>query len=300
MPDTDKHTLTGSTPNIPPAERLPGRVLAAPSWVMPGTVAENCAFLASVVDEVGLLFMETSACLAYDKRDLPNSLADLPLTYHVHLPLDLPMQEPEQAADICARLLDKTAHLPSAAAPAKSAVRENASGKAVSEKPKTAGPAPPAIRAVLHPPVHDPADSGLAARLLDSFAESWLNRSGNPSQFLLENTRGNDLTHLGGPVLQYGFSLCLDMGHALAYGQEKLLRRQSLLQHVDMLHVNAPGRGSRAGAHLSLTSLDESSRRQAERMCLSIPGHAVVMMEFFSWRLIAESLPMLRSWLGKG
>ena len=302
------NVITDSGPFIPgfPARGLPGRVLAAPSWVMPGTVAENCDFLATFVDEISLLFMESAACLAYGRQDLPDSLADLPLSYHLHLPLDLTMDEPTRAAGICAELLDKTAHLPVGAhwrggkadkgnSPAQPGEARGQNGPATADAPclRTGG----AMRAVLHPPRHDPADAGLAGRLLAAFAEAWLALGRDPAHLLLENVRGNDLTGLTGPVREYGFGLCLDMGHILAYGQEKLLRRPALLRRVDMLHVNAPGKGRRASEHLPLTSLDASGQKRAARICQSVPPRAVIMMELFSWRHIEESLPLIQSWL---
>ena len=284
-----------SPPNSLLPERLPGRVLAAPSWVVPGTLAENCVFLATKVDEVGLLFMESAACLAYGERDLPGLLADLPFSCHLHLPVDLPMDAPARAAAICAELLDKAAFLPVGGH-----WRERAADTFFAGAPDDhgqAGKERPAMRAVLHPPAHDPADAGLAGRRLAAFAKAWLALGKPPSCLLLENVRDNDLTELAGPVREYGFGLCLDMGHILAYGQEKLLRRQDLLGRARMLHASAPGRGRRAGQHLPLTALDADGRRRAARICGSVPADAVVMLELFSWPHIEESLPLLRSWL---
>lgn len=276
-------------------ERLPGRVLAAPSWVKPGTLAENCAFLATKVDEVGLLFMESAACLAYGEHDLPGFLADLPLSCHMHLPVDLPMDTPARAAAICVDLLAKAARLPVG-----EHWRERADAILFPEQSAARGQAKKeraAMRAVLHPPAHDPADAGLAGRLLAGFAEAWLSLGKSPSRLLLENTRDNDLTELAGPIREYGFGLCPDMGHILAYGQEKLLRRPDLLERAAMLHASAPGKGRRAGRHLPLTALDAVGQRQAARICASVPDDAVVMLELFSWPHIEESLPLLRSWL---
>lgn len=39
---------------------MSGFKLAAPSWVIPGTVADNCHFLSGKVDEVALLFLKQS------------------------------------------------------------------------------------------------------------------------------------------------------------------------------------------------------------------------------------------------
>lgn len=64
--------------------------LAAPSCVLPDRVGPNCRALASRVSEVALMFLETEGCLAYDHVDLPPDLPDLGLTWHMHLPDDLP------------------------------------------------------------------------------------------------------------------------------------------------------------------------------------------------------------------
>lgn len=277
----------------PPAERgrpnaahpfgrgrlLPGRTLAAPSWVRPGTILDNCVFLAGRVDEVGLSFFESNACLAYEEQDLPASLKTLPLTYHVHLPMDLPMREPEKAADICLALLGKVAFL--------------AEKKGVPDEGR-----PPVLpRAVLHPPGDDPSDAAHAGCLLARFARRFTDRGGNPADLLLENVAGNDLLKLEAVIREYGFSICLDLGHVLGYSQFELLRSRRILQRTAMLHVNAPGRGKAVGAHLPLTTLDGAGLRIAERACGSIPGSAVIMMEMFDWPHIAASLPLIRAWL---
>lgn len=64
--------------------------LAAPSCVIPGRAGENCRVLAGLVDEAALMLLETDSCLAYDDNDLPPDLPDLGLSFHAHLPLDLP------------------------------------------------------------------------------------------------------------------------------------------------------------------------------------------------------------------
>jgi len=57
---------------------------------MPGSVAEVCLQLPGYVEEVALMLLETQSCCAYTSTDLPQTLAELPFHYHVHLPLDLP------------------------------------------------------------------------------------------------------------------------------------------------------------------------------------------------------------------
>lgn len=64
--------------------------LAAPSCVIPDRVGANCHALAGLVDEVALMLLETRSCLDYDEADLPSDLPELGLSFHAHLPLDLP------------------------------------------------------------------------------------------------------------------------------------------------------------------------------------------------------------------
>ena len=93
--------------HLTPWDSLPR--LAVPSWVIPGEIADNARFVSGRAAEVGLCFFETEACLAYGEADLPVDLAGLPLSWHVHLPVDLPWGEGGgRAAEVALRLMDKT------------------------------------------------------------------------------------------------------------------------------------------------------------------------------------------------
>lgn len=191
-------------PNIP--DGLPWR-LAATSFVVPGTVAENCRFLDGRVDEIGLTFFETESCLAYDESDLPPELADMDNGWHVHLPLDLPWRLGlNETWSKIKGLMDKTAYL----------------------KPWAF---------VLHPPPDPALLDGIAKRIEDA---------GLPRKnLLLENVEDCDLTKILPKIQKLGLGLCLDLGHILAYGQEALLDLPGLGQDVGMLHVYSPGQGAR-------------------------------------------------------
>ena len=254
--------------------------LAAPSWVIPGSLNENCRFLASKVDEVGLLFMETEACLQYGPEDLPASLADLPLSYHVHLPVDLPMRDgPATAAAICYALLKKTAFLAEA-------------GSVIQ------GEKMPHLRAVLHPPVEDPAQPGKAAEQLDTFVRAFADMGGNPSLLLLENIRGNNLLRHFDLLRTHRMGICLDLGHALAFGQDDLLEERSLPGLLGMVHLSAPGKGASAGRHMPLTTLNREESAKGTRLCSMLPHGKVIVLELFDWTQVRDSLPLLLSWLG--
>ena len=248
---------------------LPGRILAAPSWVFPGSLRENCRFLADRVDEAGLLFFESIPSLAYGPEELPQELAELPLRYHVHLPVDLPMERPKDAAAFCLRLLSKIAFLHP-------------------------------VCGVLHPPAAGAAGGGRRARrLLADFLDVFAASGGSPALLLLENTKENDLICLEDLIEDYGLRICLDMGHALAYGQKLLMRHERLLQRAGMIHVSAPGRGADAGQHLPLSALAPEEVPVARRMLRGAPPEAVIMLEMFHWPYIESSLPLLAQWLGE-
>jgi hypothetical protein len=98
--------------NIQRGVLLSRLIIAAPSFVWPESIAGNCARLQGFVDEVGLLFFESAACMDYTEQDLPQALARSGLRFHVHLPLDLPWEAGASAVwSIVANLRAKAAFL---------------------------------------------------------------------------------------------------------------------------------------------------------------------------------------------
>ncbi|SDF14713.1 cobamide remodeling phosphodiesterase CbiR [Desulfovibrio legallii] len=239
---------------------LAGR-LAAPSFVLPGTVAANARFLAGKVDEVGLCFFEARACLAYGPADLPPALARLPLRWHVHLPVDLPW--PARAAG---------AH---PAAPCVALARAVAA-KAAYLRPRLA---------VLHPPDGAPARQ---RRLLADFAALWQAGGGPP--LLVENIDVCDPAALGrGFLPDHNLRLCLDVGHLLGYAQCRLLH-SALPEEAELLHWSAPDGGDR---HRPLTAFTPEEVRTAAGLMVRAPRTAVHLAEIFQWDGLAASLPVL-------
>jgi len=181
--------------------------LAAPSFVWPAGLAENCQRLQTLVDEAALLFFETEACLAYGPHDLPLWLNDLDLGYHVHMPLDLPWQNgPREVVRTVTALAEKVAF-----------VRPNGY--------------------VLHPP---PEAKDLAA-----FYQAWIDRGFAGSDLLIENIEGNDLCRLWPELRMTECSVCLDVGHLLLFDQWDLLQQPGFSDRLAMLHLygDQPGHG---------------------------------------------------------
>ncbi len=218
--------------------------LAAPSFVYPDTVAGNCRRLCELYPEIALTFFQGQACLDYTEDDLPQDLADLPLRYHVHMPLDLPWSEGEAAVSAMIRgLVGKAAYL-----------------------------APTAYV------VHAVEDAEALAVLARSFARAEV----AAEKVLVENVREFDPAKFIPQIQEHGFSICLDLGHMLDYSQENLINLPAITSRTRMLHLNAPDRIGGTGRHQSLDTLDAAGRTLLRRLLRVIRPKETVVLELFS------------------
>lgn len=241
---------------------LAEKTLAAPSWVFPGSIAKNCAFLAEKVQEVGLLFMEAASALAYDKKDLPPSLANLPLSWHVHLPVDLDWAKPAESARLCLKLMEKVDFLG-------------------------------ARRAVLHPPGQGP---DFISRL-EVFMLYW-KRSGRASQdILLENQPDSNIADLLGAAEKFDASLCFDLAHGLIAGLTAQNLPARLMERIRLLHLCSPAPAWQKGHHHPLGELDERGKDLGKKICRAAAPGTVFMLELFHWDYFCASLPVLNAWM---
>ncbi len=224
--------------------------LAAPSCVIPDRVGPNCRVLAPLVREVGLMLLETRGCQEYDDRDLPRDLPALGLTYHAHLPVDLPWESGEQA--VCEAL------------------------GAIEQK-----------IAFLHPHgyvLHPPPPGGLT-RLLRL-------RPDIGPLLRLENTRDSDFTDIWGEIEDLDLNVCLDVGHLISYGQERILQIPGFLDRVRMLHVYG-GESERGHAELRHLPDPELLRSVLHEVRADLP----LVVEVFRLQELTRSLDLLRFWL---
>lgn len=258
--------------NTQPVRNLPWR-LAAPSCVLPAGVAENCAFLAPQYDEIALAFFETEACLAYGEADVPPGLAELPVSWHMHLPLDLPWgQGAARVAQVVLALKARVAHLRPAAF-------------------------------VLHPP-EAPGDLAELARLLAArgfFEERECVGGRGPASraLLVENIEGRDLARHW-PVIQAAdLGVCLDLGHMLVHGQEEFLDLPGLFARTHMLHLNAPD-PQKPARHASLSQLDARGRALMARLLGAFAPGGVLVLELFNADALSDSLRVLLAAQGAG
>jgi hypothetical protein len=236
--------------------------LAAPSCVLPASLAENIRHLHGRIPETALCLFETASCLAYTENDLPRNASSLDMTFHAHLPLDLPWSghDPSQNAAVTTAalaldVLDRVASL----------------------SPRCA---------VLHPP--DGPTEGRRL-LLAAFARHWHQRSSVP--LLLENTRHCDVLELGEDFrFGEGFGLCLDIAHLMGYGQWGLLVSR-LPESAGIVHWSAPGVRD---DHRPLAALTPPQREVASALIRRVPPTATHLLEIFDWDAVAASIPYLQ------
>ncbi len=230
------------------------RPLAATSWLWPGTIEENLLRIADLD-----LPVRQVALLFYRFREslamLEGGLPAPPgLTCHAHLPVDLPW---EQGSRAVYAVIERLMAPPGGLAP-------------------WAG--------VLHPPA-DPADLAGVASLWRKAAPGWT--------ILIENVPSSGLEEHWPVIRDLDLSLCLDVGHLMAFGQHRLLDAPDLGRRVELLHVYAPGTEAGTHHHLALSALTAKQEPWLRR-CLEAAGpETTLLFEVFSEIDLRDSLETL-------
>jgi hypothetical protein len=240
----------------------PARILAAPSWVMPGTMLENVRFMAPYPDkvqEIALCCFASTSVHFSELQEIAAEFFSLPFSFHVHLPVDLPWQDLDAACTLVT---------------------------GITRQCTSAGQA---VRAVLHPPTGPGA-----GRQVEAVAAAWREAGFSCRDLLLENIAGVDLAEFRPLLEAFGLSVCLDVGHMLAFGQEALLDMPELMRRVRLLHLHAPGPDpARPDRHRPLTELRPEQAGLAATALTRTPPEAVAELEVFNWQGYLDSLPVL-------
>lgn len=255
---------------------------AVPSWVMPGTVAENARFLAGRAPEVGICLFEAESSAHMPEHELPQELKELPLRWHVHLPTDLPgLSNP--------------------------ALCSEASGRRAAELALGAWRRVAFLHprfGVLHLPRSGEGGEGVkaASAWLAGFFQVWRDAGEKAENIALENVRGASFRLLEASGESGEAALCLDMAHALAYGQEEDCTRIEILKRVRLIHWSAPGPAASGGRardrHMPLARLTGVQKDWllyvwARRALPLLPADVTHVVEVFDWEGILRSLPEL-------
>jgi sugar phosphate isomerase/epimerase len=251
--------------------RYPWR-LGATSWVVPADLLTNVRLLAERVDDIQLLFFESTARsrLAHDPGvgELACIAADHDLSFTVHLPTDLRLG----AADAATRCVGVEEILRLAESLAPLSVR--------------------AFDLHLEPePDLAPADwLGYVERSLADLAEKMCD---DRVLLAIENT-GAPPEELWALARRYGFSICLDVGHLLQAGCDWRQAFDRHLPAVRHLHYH----GVRAGRDHRAVDVGQDEVSRALGAALYQAGYqGVVTLEVYTEERLSASLAALeKAW----
>ena len=233
-----------------------------PSWVIPGSVAANAAFLRGKAHAVMLCAFEHAPLLPVELPETPSNLH-----WHVHLPTDLPWTQGGRSAGAAACcIMDQARRLVNAHS-----------------------------LAVLHPPHGFSLE--LSAVLLQDFRAEWESHGWPAHSLLLENQPDAGLESLLTLAEAAPLDLCLDVAHLalsgdLTHGMLHRLPRDQVRQ-IRMMHWAAPRNGK--DAHAPLTQFTRPWLDVCRELAVAFP-HAVDVLEVFDWPGVLASWDRLRTW----
>lgn len=272
---TDKNNSSVTYPQYIPLDksyknRFPFTV-ASPSFIYPDHVLPNARMLAPFIDEIELVFLESS-----HKESLPpegdiKKLAELSestgLTYNVHLPIDVSITEPDKkkqadAIRLTARAVERARLL----------------------EPSTW---------TLHLPYTDCGNGGLSV-------ETWQKLAGRAVKTLLDTT-GIASRSVSVETLDYppawlkpmahalDLSICLDIGHLMEHGYDIADTFETFEERVSILHLYGGVKTGRG--HIGLCHLPDIYAPAVSYILSRFTG--TVSLEVFSRKDLEESLSSL-------
>ena len=243
-------------------------MLATTSFIYPDLYAPNIRMLGPFVDEIELLFFDSTYSGSLPSKDRIDELARLAeayeVTYNIHLPTDVSL----------------TAHHREARATAVDHIRT------VLKRTRRLHP----TAAVLHLPM----DKGLTSGEMNS----WLHRTREGVAKICEGntdfhkiaveTLDYPLERAMPIVEEFDLAICMDIGHLLVCGYDPAAFYERHADRIRIIHLH----GVRDGKdHLGLHHLDRNQSRMMIDILSRFKG--VVSLEVFSYRHLARSLDHL-------
>ena len=242
--------------------------LATTSFIYPDLYAPNVRMLGPFVDEIELLFFDSTYPGSLPSEDHIAELARLgeayDLTFNVHLPTDVSLTAPDRRN--------------------REAAVEN-----IQKVLTLAGPLQP-TSSVLHLPINEESEENEWKSWLDRVREGVTEiRSGNPNAGKIAVETLDYPLERAMPIMEeFDLSICMDIGHLLLYGFDPADFFECHADRIRIIHLH----GVRDGKdHLALTHLDESQSKMIIDILSRFNG--VVSLEVFSYRDLAPSLKYL-------
>lgn len=241
--------------------------LGAPSYVIPEAILPNVELLAPLVDDVQLLFFESSGASELEHAVPLAALAELAathdLTYTVHLPTDIHLGHPDRA--VREEGIAEIEHLVALLAP----LAPRAFDLHLNQQPEL-GPA--------EWREHLAASLALLRSRLGSEAE----------KIAIENI-DYPFAQVQSLVAAHGFSVCLDLGHVLYY-QHDWPAAVEIAPVARHLHLH----GVRGGRDHRPLGLDQANHLVAVGQSLAAGGFSgVLTLEMYKFDSLRRSCDLL-------
>ncbi|MDY6903729.1 MAG: cobamide remodeling phosphodiesterase CbiR [Thermodesulfobacteriota bacterium] len=243
--------------------------LACPSFIYPAGYTENVDKLGRVVDEIELLFFESSPGALPDADEI-NTLKSLAgnhdITYNVHLPTDVMIGHPDPAEQKKAiDAVAATIHLALPLAPSSF---------------------------TLHLPFTEQDRGPIGIRewqtRVKQGVSDLLSATSLPPRAIAIETLHYPFACLGDIITAFDLSVCLDTGHLMACGEACSPLFNRFQERITICHLHGL---SKDRDHIALSNL---TRVQAEDLKHLLPHiHTTVSLEVFSVADLAASLDYL-------
>lgn len=249
--------------------RFPFR-LSTTSYIIPDRIIPNVIFLASFVDEIELVLFESEGQDNFPDEEEIRALKDLSwrqkLYFNIHLPIDIYLGDRseevrERGISVLKRVIERTLSLNPSTYSLHLSLRDR-NGQDEEDIPSW------------------------RKRLIQSLQkmEAW----GIPLKQISIETLGYPFEWIEDIVRNFGFSICLDLGHILLYGQDAEQHLTKYLSRTSIIHVH----GFQNGVdHLGLDYLNDKT----VDLLLSHLRHyrGVLSIEVFSLNDLTNSLKVL-------
>ncbi len=247
-------------------DRYPWR-LGAPSYVIPEAVLPNVELLAPLVDDVQLLFFESSSAQGMAHAVPLAALADLAaahdLTYTIHLPTDLFLGHPDLA--VREEGIAEIEHLVALLAPLCPAAFD--------------------LHLNRQPEISEAAWQDHLASSLTLLRS----RLGSETEKIAIENIDYPFAQIQGLVAAHGFSVCLDFGHVLYY-QHEWPPALALAAHAGHIHLH----GGRDGRDHRPLGFDQASHLVEVGQVLSRGNfRGVLTLEVYKYDYLRRSCEIL-------
>lgn len=243
------------------------------SFIYPDNYAPNVTMLGPYLDEIELLFFDStyegSLPAPSQMADLSGLLNKFGLTCNIHLPLDISLGDSDtrkrlRAMETVRRILKLT-------------------------KPLT--PSTYTVHLTYEEQSRSAADIALwQERIMDSF-DQILKENIAPEKFSVENLVEYPFQWIDGIIANTGLHTCIDIGHFIERGENFEQSFYKYARTTDILHIYGVKDHQ---DHLSIDCLSEKSVQSLIRILKNFTG--TVSVEVFSFHNLKTSLAVMEQW----